>query len=115
MTNEQDDFDSEINEEELADHKPMDLNVIKQNLPSYSSEKLCEMIVCDRYFGCYREISIMCMEELANRRVAGSDFDFENAIEKQLAEMPKMDFAIPDLGDVLRQFAIGKIGRGSIL
>lgn len=96
-------------EEELKDYKPMDLNLIKQKLPTYSSEKLCEMIVCDRYFGCFREIAVMCMEELAGRRAAGSDFDFESLIDKQLAELPKLEtVAVPDLGDVLRQFAVGK-------
>lgn len=107
MTNEEEDFDLEINEEELANHKPLDLNVVKEKIPTYTSEKLCEMIVCDRYFGCYREIARMCMEELSNRRIAGSDFDFENHIEKELATLPKLEalFKVPDLSDVMRQFA----------
>ena len=106
MTNEEEDFDFEISDEEIADHKPLDLNELKEKLPSYTPEKLCEMIVCDRYFGCYREIAVMCMEELSNRRAAGSDFDFEALIEAQLASMPKLEalFKVPDLSDILRQF-----------
>jgi hypothetical protein len=51
------------------------------------------------------------MEELANRRVAGDTFDFETYIEKSFNELPKLDFAIPDLGDVLRQVIGRKIGK----
>ena len=80
----------------------LDLKVVKEKVPTYSSEKLCEMIVCDRYFGCYKEMAIICMEELSRRRVAGNDFDFESYIEKSFNELPKLDFKVIDLGDILR-------------
>lgn len=101
-----DDFTDDDDTDNL-ENIPLNLGTIKENLPSYSSQKLCEMIVCDRYFGCYKEMAIMCMEELANRRIAGSTFDFESHIDKCYNELPKLDFSIPDLGDVLRQ-AIGR-------
>lgn len=110
MTNDKEDFnpddlDTDTDEESMDSYRPLDLKVVREKLPTYTPEKLCEMIVCDRYFGCFRDIALMCMEELANRRVAGSDFAFETYIEKQLSDLPKLStsFALPDLRDVLTQ------------
>jgi hypothetical protein len=80
----------------------LDLELVKEKIPTHTSEKLCEMIVCDRYFGCYKEINIMCMEELAKRRIAGDTFEFEDYIDKAFSTLPKLDFKVPDLGDVMR-------------
>lgn len=103
MNNELDELDELENEEDGSSQLNIDL--VKKNLNSYSSNKLCEIIVCDRYFGCYKEIAIICMEELARRRLAGDDYAFEDYIQKSFNELPKLDFSIPDLGDVLRQVA----------
>jgi len=109
-----DDLDTDISEEDLASYKPMDVKVVKEKIPTHSSERLCEMIVCDRYFGCFREIALACMEELGKRRVAGDTFDFETYIEKALGNLPKLQFGLstPDLRDVLQQaINIGKSRR----
>lgn len=79
----------------------LDLDQVKANLPTYSNEKLCEMIVCDRYFGFGKKIDIMCMEELAKRRIAGDTFNFESYIEKQYNELPVLDLKTPDLREIL--------------
>jgi len=102
MTNNFIDLDDD---EDDIESVPLDINTVKEELPTYTSEKLCEMIVCDRYFGCYKDIAIMCMEELAARRAAGDQYDFETHIDKSLADMPKLDFVMPDLGEVLRKLA----------
>lgn len=104
-----DDFDDDDDSE--MDYTPLDLDVVKAKLPTYSPEKLCEMVVCDRYFGCYKAIALMCMEELASRRIAGDTFDFETYIDKAFNELPRLDFAVPDLGDVLRQVIGRKISK----
>lgn len=103
MTSLFDDFSEEI------DYKPLDLKMVKENVPTYTSEKLCEMIVCDRYFGCFREIAVICMEELAFRRSKGDSFDFETFIEKAHKSLPELNLQAPNLGDVLRQAIVGKI------
>jgi hypothetical protein len=110
MTNDNDDFnpddlDTELDEDFMNSYKPLDLKVVKEKLPSFTSEKLCEMIVCDRYFGCFRDIAVMCMEELARRRGEGSDFLFEEQIERKLASLPKLstNFALPDLQEIITQ------------
>lgn len=76
---------------------------MKHNVPTYTSDKLCEIIVCDRYFGSYNELAIMCMEELAARRIQGDTFEFEKYIDNSLKDLPKLEFAVPDLNNVLRQ------------
>lgn len=96
-----DEFDLD-NSEEIKDVS-LDLNLVKTNIPQYSSEKLCDMVVCDRYFGFNQKIAIMCMEELAQRRVSGDKFLFEDYIEKAFNELPKLDFVAPDLRTILNQ------------
>lgn len=80
---------------------------VKENLPTYTNEKLCEMIVCDRYFGFDKKISNICMEELSNRRLAGDTFEFEKYIDQVYNELPVLNFAMPDIRTVLQQ-AIGR-------
>jgi hypothetical protein len=103
MTNEYDDLDLDP----TIEYKPLDIDLIRKNVPNYSSEKLCEMIVCDRYFGCYREIAIICMEELSNRRQAGDGFAFESYIDSSFKKLPELNFSGINLRDVLQQ-AIGR-------
>ncbi len=100
-----DDDDSPVEEVRL------DIDVVRANLPQYSSENLCEMIVCDRYFGFEQKISIICMEELAKRRVAGDIFHFESYIEQVQKEMPVLDLVNPDLRTMLHQAINGKIKK----
>lgn len=102
-------------DELLSDDSPieetkLDLEQVRSMLPSYTNEKLCEMIVCDRYFGFGQRIDIMCMEELAKRRLAGDTFNFESYIEEQYKELPVLDLKTPDLREVLTQ-AMVAIGR----
>lgn len=80
-----------------------DLKKVKANIPSFSSEKLCEMIVCDRYFSFNPEMSMLCMQELAIRRAAGDEFVFEDYIEQAYNQLPKITFNVPDLKATLIQ------------
>ena len=97
----------------LSDDQPieetvqLDLQQVQANLPKYSSEKLCEMIVCDRYFGFQQQISAICMEELAARRISGNSFPFEDYIDRKYRELPVLDLTTPDLRTIL-QAAIKK-------
>jgi hypothetical protein len=81
----------------------LDIDKVRANLPQYSSEKLCEMVVCDRYFSIDKQISVMCMQELATRRIAGNDFAFEKYIEEAHSKLPPLDFSMPDLRVILSQ------------
>ncbi len=87
----------------------LDIDLVKSNVPKYSNEKLCEMIVCDRYFGFEHKIAIICMEELAKRRTAGDTFAFEGHIEHLQKEMPVLNLVNPDLRSMLHQVINGKV------
>lgn len=101
-----DDSDEGIEEVKL------DIDQITANLPQYPSKKLCEMIVCDRYFGFEHKLSIICMEELAKRRMAGDTFNFEAHIAEISKEMPELDLSItPDIRAVLNQAISRKINK----
>jgi hypothetical protein len=100
--------DDDFNISEEIKIVPLDMEKVKTNIPTFSSVKLCEMIVCHRYFGSYKEISILCMEELARRRIAGDNYNFEDYIEESLKQLPPLSFSTPVLGDVLRSLSIGR-------
>jgi len=90
-------------DEPIEDVK-LDLELVKKNLPDYSNEKLCEMIVCDRYFGFNQTIAIMCMEELAKRRINGDTFAFEKYIDDSYNSLPVLpNFEQFDIRKVLQQ------------
>ena len=89
----------------------INLDDMQNKMPTFTSEKLCEIIVCDRYFGCFKDLAIMSMRELSLRRVNGDTFDFENYIDTSLKDLPKLDFSMPDISSVMRQLA-GKMIKG---
>lgn len=95
-----------FDDEEIEDVS-LNIELVRKNIPTYNSNKLCEMIVCDRYFGFNQEISIMCMEELAKRRMNGDNFQFEDYIEESMKGLPSLDFSGFDIRSMLSQ-ALGK-------
>jgi hypothetical protein len=100
--------DLEDDDDDNDEFDDFDVNQFKANISSYSSKKLCEMIVCHRYLGFAQEAAVASMEELGKRRLAGDSFDFESFIENSMKELPALNFTgIPDLSTVLNQ-AIGK-------
>ena len=101
MTN--DELDDLLLTNEPLEEVKLDIEKIKENIPKYTNEKLCEMIVCDRYFGFEQKIANICMEELSNRRLAGDTFEFEKYIDKVYNELPVLNFAMPDIRSVLQQ------------
>lgn len=93
-------------EDDFSD-APSELNidVIKNNMPIYTTQKLAEMVVCSRYFGFDSQITTMCMEELAKRREAGDTFPFETFIEDSYNKLPQLSIGIPDLRTILGQLS----------
>jgi len=87
----------------------LDLNKVRENLPKYSTQKLCDMIICNRYFVLHKDITVMCMEELAKRRDAGDTFDFENYIETNSKDLPDLDFTMPDLRTMISSIMARRI------
>jgi hypothetical protein len=93
----------ENEQEEPIEDVKLDINKVKSLIPSYTSEKLCEMIVADRYFGISKESAIACMEELGKRRAAGDTFAFEKYIDEKFKTLPVLNFNMPDLRTSLTQ------------
>lgn len=73
----------------INDFKYIDLLDFKIKAGTVSSDKLCEIIVSNRYLGVMREEAIICMLELARRRIIGDDFAYEEKVDKLLASLPK--------------------------
>lgn len=72
-------------------------------VPEFTSVRLCDIIVANRYLGFYKALQIPCMEELAKRRIAGDQYEFEQYIEDQLKDMPKIEFDLTNLSAALEQ------------
>lgn len=104
-----DEFES-IDDTDPNDIVEIDPTTIIDKIAEYSPQKLCDIVVCERYLGINKKLAICCMEELGRRRVGGDNFDFETYIDNALKDMPILNFTIPDLGDVLRSFS-GKLKK----
>lgn len=105
------DFDEFIESDEPIEEVKLDLSEIEKNIQNYSNEKICEMIICDRYFGLEKSLSIVCMQELSKRRLAGDTFNFETYIEVNQKDLPVLDFSISDIRTVLTQAVNRKTGK----
>jgi hypothetical protein len=68
-----------------------------KNIANFTSEKLADMIVMNRYLSLYGELSTAAMQELASRREGGDTFDYETYITTNLEKLPKFQI---DLGRV---------------
>lgn len=77
---------------------PLDLSIIKDNITSYSSSKLADMIIAHRYLILSNELCEIAMGELSRRRMAGDDFDFEEYISLGLKGLPKINTASQNFG-----------------
>jgi hypothetical protein len=86
--------------EDLDECLNFDNNKIIENLPQYTSQKLCEIIVCDRYLNFNPELALACMKELSSRRSSGDDFKFENYIDDNYNELPKIEISMPDIQSI---------------
>jgi hypothetical protein len=103
MTNIDELMNDEYDLDESSFNMSFDMNAFRINVLKFSSEKLCDIIVSHRYLGFNEEASIVCMEELANRRQSGDEFKFEDFIESKQKELPEINFSVPDLRSVLGQ------------
>lgn len=105
-------FDFDLDDSDLDDEPVvMDLDLIKKNLPTYDIQRVCEMVVCERYFGFQNKIGLMCMEELARRRAAGDNFDFETYIDESYKSLPVLRTGDLDLRTVLGQIIDQQKGK----
>lgn len=77
---------------------------IKESMPTFESDKLCQIIVAYRYLKYNEELALCAMQELASRRAKGDTFDFEKYIEDTLKELPPLNFTLPDLRNIILQY-----------
>lgn len=84
----------------------MEEDNIQENIKQFSNEKLCEIIVSNRYLGVLRDEAIACMTELAWRREQGEIFAYEQKIEELLLSLPKVNL---NLKEVMNYNKFGKM------
>lgn len=96
------DLDDPDENDDLLDNPTYDDLV--ESLPKQPSTKLADVVISFRYLGLHKELSIASMEELAKRRITGDTFQFEKYIEDNLQSLPKLDFKLPNLDNILKNF-----------
>ena len=94
------DDDSDLDE----DLDVLDFDDIKKNMDKHTTKSLCDIIVCDRYISFNKDLRVLCMEELAKRRLNGDEFQYEEYIETTLNELPKINIDIPSITEFFNQF-----------
>ena len=88
----------------IEEYEQLNEKEIKDQVPTFTSVKLCDLIILYRYLGLYKALYTASMEELAQRRINGDDFDFETYIDDNLKDLPEIKINIlPDLSQVLNQ------------
>jgi len=95
-----DELDTPDDDEEFEE---MSEEELLTKLPEFKSIKLCDIIVAHRYLGFYKKLYVPCMQELAKRRIDGDSWDFEQYIDDQLKDMPKLNFNLNDLNSAMQQ------------
>jgi len=92
-------------EDDEFDPDALSNDSLKKLIPTFTSKKLCAIIVSSRYFKLLKnDMQILCMEELASRRDNGEDFKFEEYIDQQFKSLPVLDFSLPSFMDVLAKY-----------
>lgn len=89
---------------DLEDDEVLSEEELKNNINIYGMEKLCDIIIAYRYLGMFKDLYKPCMEELSKRRDSGDQFNFEDYIENNIKELPKIEFNISDLTEMLKTF-----------
>lgn len=75
------------------------MNELESKISNLTNDRLCEIIVANRYIGIMQQEAIECMKELAKRRGLGNVFNYEMHIETLLSSLPKINL---DLNSILK-------------
>lgn len=78
----------------------IELTAFQIKIGTVSSFKLCEIIASNRYLGIMKAEAIICMEELARRRLLLDDFLYEECINDIVSKFPKFKLDVSKLFDV---------------
>ena len=107
-------LDEDEKEESITENKDLniknifDFNFIKNNINDFSTKKICNIIVSNRYLGFNKELNIFCMTELSNRRKKGDDFLFEKYIEEEFNKLPKLKFETQNIFNIINSIRKNK-------
>ena len=63
----------------------------KEKYKDAAQEDLAAYVVVYRTLGINKQLAIDCMIELANRKITGSDFDYEKFIDDEVKKIPKIN------------------------
>lgn len=84
--------DLDIFDDVENDIGPVDESTIEEvRVEDLTPQELCDVVVAFRYLGLFRERATKCMEELAQRRMHGDDFEFEKQIDETVKSLPVIE------------------------
>lgn len=86
-----DDIDEDVLDEPSDDPDLYNFSKFPTDLSNRSPQDLCDIVISNRYLGVFEGYATACMIELARRRQNGETFLFEEYIETELGELPKIE------------------------
>ncbi len=84
-----------------------------ENISQVESKDLAAYVVLYKSLGMHKEIALICMQELSDRRASGDAFEFEKFIEEELKKLPKYEgFDIKNIISLIDSASKGDIKNG---
>lgn len=74
------------------------------NISQFTNNKLCEIIATNRYLKIMHDEAKASMEELAKRRAAGDNFEYEKHIDQIIASLPKFNLDLSKITKIPKVF-----------
>jgi hypothetical protein len=81
----------------------INIDDFKKSISNVTSIKLCDIVITYKYIGFNKDLAILCMEELSNRRQNGDIFDFESYIDTEYSKLPELNFSVTDFSAAIKQ------------
>lgn len=85
-----------LNDEEVFKILGEEINVDdktseEEDYSKFDTNKLCEIVACHRYLGCFKDKAIKAMKELVLRRANGDTSEFEKIIDNMKTSLPNFN------------------------
>lgn len=91
-------------EEQVVGSDQSNIEISPEILKTFSSEKICSLIASNRYLRFSDSLEVLAMQELAQRRIDGDNFEFENLIKEYSSTFVPINIKLPDLMKIAAEY-----------
>jgi hypothetical protein len=104
MPNNDYNIDDLLNEEfpeDIDNYEPLNKESLSKNIKLLSPIGICDLLLTIKTFGMGKDLEIICMKELVNKRINGDNFDYEEYIKNHPVEKIKVKHNNVDLSTII--------------